>query len=296
MNSPWDQLDIRLATFGSYIMFSMKKPYQQRTLFPAYVRLVYPFETLVGAIDRNAFSLKLNATSLPDIFYEIEKKLSFMLEQIYKYEHALLESANSSLPKEDKEFWNTAYENSKNIYRQDLKLYQQLQQIYPHTSAKDAILHDSYPPIPPDEYAVDLYLQGATPLEELSLRTWCVAGRMIQSLGNFHIYEILRLNSQAAISPNAYCLIALKTKTETIDIGIMGKEENTEEGIKQRLRICLSGWNTTLLNLQIKLTRRSASLNEESKNDVQNRFIVWQDRLLLFKENFNSLFARNNNE
>lgn len=290
IRSPWDQLDVELARFGPYVMFSLKKPYSNAITFPEYVRLIYPFETLDGTEVREAKNLKLTRTALPDIFYKLEENLRYRIDQIEESRRALSESTLSSPTREGDTMLEYTYENNKHIYQQELLSYQQLQQTYPHTSANDAILHITYPPIPPDFETLENYFIGLKQYDELGFNKWCVTGKIIRSLGNFQISTILGLKSGTIISHMEYYIITLRTNAGTIDIGIMGIEENTDEGIEQRLRICLSAWNTTLLNAQLLLSLEAKYKVEVPKSEVKRRFMLWQDRFLLFQENYNALF------
>jgi len=152
-----------------------------------------------------------------------------------------------------------------------------LLQRYPLTAQANVLT--SVPPIPPSRGAFIGYLSGRIDKEGLCLQAWCEMASPTLQLGNFVVRPITRL-LKTAENPQAYCAIQLQEKDGLIDVGIIGSEEATNGGTRQRIRVCIAAWERFLENL-----KHMGSDNERQ----QYILTTYHNRLNMIKANYAEL-------
>ena len=243
----------------------------------------------IGAARIFLTMIPMQYSSLPDLLGKLEEQFVFATREFTRDQKDLLTYTVEYLAQQPPErvaaiqrFQQHIYPKHERKYRAFQQVLQEFRDHYPHMKSEQGLVRFYPPPVPPSPVQLWQYILGTSPFPDLLLSHWGELGPILQRYGPFVVRPISRLR-YGEWSADAYLALQCETSSEEVDVGILGKEEHSDMGIRQRIRLCLEAFETNLYTEE-----RTIAIAQESEpqQPMHERLNIIERRYTIIRDTF----------
>ncbi len=226
--------------------------------------------------------LSIHSSPLPDLIGKLEDQFTIATREITRQRAHMTKYTKEYLAQqppyrlESIQRLIDVFPSHERRYQGFIQCLKELRERYPNTRSEDGVMKYSPASVPPTSLQLSQYVFGDTALPAITLAHWCDVGPLHEQFGPFLVRSITRLRYGEWV-PDAYFALQCREADTLIDVGIMGKEECDEEGIRQRVRLCLIAFETSLYTIERTL---SMMPEEDRHQEMYDRLDIARQRYL----------------